>query len=781
MRKEMKHYLDLISISAKQRKHQSRMTRFCIILAVFLVASIFSMADMEIQSQIQRTIKDYGSWHAVFQNLDEEQIRMIEARPEVQATARYSITNYRTDEGYTVNGKETAICGFDESFQEIMQDVVPAEGHFPAKETEAMFTQNVKRQLGTEVGDTLTLMMPDGNTVDFTVSGFMADSSMLTSEDAFGMVLNTETYQEYFVNEFQFYVQFVPYSNIQRTIDDICEQMGISSEDMQENTNLLTLMFQTSDSVMRQLYSVAALLAVLVMAAGILMISSSMNSNVSQRTQFFGMLRCLGADVKQVRRFVRREALNWCKSAIPIGLLLSLLMVWALCALLRYLSPYYFGDMPSHGVSIPGLIIGAAIGMATVLLAARSPAKQASKVSPLTAVSGNAGTTHAAKKAANTRFFHVETALGVHHALGSKKNFLLMAGSFAFSIILFLSFSPAIDFMNQALRPLQPSAADLSIISQDYTCSISDEISDHLEENPAVDKVYGRSYAYSVPARSEEASFKVQLISYEEDQFNWAQENLVDGTLSDAEDGSGALAVFMNANREFNVGDELILEIGGEEKTVKIVGRLAESMFDVIDESANLICSEELFRELTGENGYTIIDVQFNSQVTDQDVEDIRSLAGEGVTVADNRMENAQVRGGYYSFALFLYGFLAVITLISVLNIINSIDMSVSARIREYGAMRAIGMSSSQMVRMVATEAVSYVIWGILIGSAVGLFLNYKVFENLLTVRWGTPWYFPASALAVILIAVILAAAAAVRGPAKRIHEMSIVDTISAL
>lgn len=781
MRKEMKHYLDLIPISAKQRKHQSRMTRFCIILAVFLVASIFSMADMEIQSQIQRTIKDYGSWHAVFQNLDEEQIRMIEARPEVQATARYAITNYRTDEGYTVNGKETAICGFDESFQEIMQDVVPAEGHFPSKETEAMFTQNVKRQLGTEVGDTLTLMMPDGNTVDFTVSGFMADSSMLTSEDAFGMVLNTETYQEYFVDEFQFYVQFVPYSNIQRTIDDICEQMGISSEDMQENTNLLTLMFQTSDSVMRQLYMVAALLAVLVMVAGILMISSSMNSNVSQRTQFFGMLRCLGADVKQVRRFVRREALNWCKSAIPIGLLLSLLMVWALCALLRYLSPYYFGDMPSHGVSVPGLIVGAATGMVTVLLAARSPAKQASKVSPLTAVSGNAGTTHAAKKAANTRFFHVETALGVHHALGSKKNFLLMAGSFAFSIILFLSFSPAIDFMNQALRPLQPSAADLSIISQDHTCSISDEISDHLEENPSVDKVYGRSYAYSVPARSGEASFKVQLISYEEDQFNWAQEDLVDGSLSDAEDGSGALAVFMNANREFNIGDQLILEIGGEEKTVKIVGRLAESMFDVTDESANLICSEELFRELTGESGYTIIDVQFNSQVTDQDVEDIRGLAGEGVTVADNRMENAQVRGGYYSFALFLYGFLAVITLISVFNIINSIDMSVSARIREYGAMRAIGMSSSQMVRMVAAEAVSYVIWGILIGSTVGLFLNYKVFENLITVRWGTPWYFPAGALAVILIAVILAAAAAVRGPAKRIHEMSIVATISAL
>ncbi|MBM6853706.1 hypothetical protein H6B11_05990 [Mediterraneibacter glycyrrhizinilyticus] len=63
--KEMKKYLDLIPISARQRKRQSRMTRLCIILAVFLVASIFSMADMEIQAQIYRTVQDYGSWHAV--------------------------------------------------------------------------------------------------------------------------------------------------------------------------------------------------------------------------------------------------------------------------------------------------------------------------------------------------------------------------------------------------------------------------------------------------------------------------------------------------------------------------------------------------------------------------------------------------------------------------------------------------------------------------------------------------------------------------------------------
>lgn len=784
--REMKKYLDLIPISAKKRKRQSRMTRLCIILAVFLVASIFSMADMEIQAQIYRTVQDYGSWHAVFRGLDEEQVRLVGERAEVESSARYAATNYRLDQGYTVEGKETVICGFDESFEEMMVQADVPEGHFPVSETEAVFTRSVKRQLGVDLGDTVTLAAPDGQKIEFTVSGFTSDTSLITSEDAFGMFLNVETYAEYFMDatqdkDFELYVEFSAYCNIQKTISDICEQTGISRDSVQENTQLMALIFQTSDSQMQQLYVVAAILSVLVMAAGILMISSSMNSNVSQRTRFFGMMRCLGTDTKQIRQYVRREALNWCRSAIPLGLLLSLVMVWALCAVLRFLSPYYFGDMPAFGISIPGLTAGAAVGIVTVLLAARSPAKQAAKVSPLTAVSGNGGTTHAARKAANTRLFHVETALGIHHASGSRKNFLLMAGSFAFSIILFLSFSPAIDFMNHALRPLQPSASDLSIISQDNTCSVPRKLSEQLEKEPAVEKVYGRSYAYSVPAQSGEESFKIQLISYEEDQFEWARKDLTEGSMEEAEAGEGVLAVYMNSERDFAVGEELTLDIGGGEKNVKVSGLLAESMFDITDESANLICSEELFRELTGETDYTIIDVQFNSSVTDQDVEEIRDLAGENVTVSDNRMENSEARGGYYSFALFLYGFLVVIALISVFNIINSISMSVSARIREYGAMRAIGMSSRQMIRMVAAEAVTYVAWGILIGCAAGLLLNYKVYDLLITDRWGTPWYLPAGALAVIVAAVVLAAAAAVRGPAKRIREMSIVDTISAL
>ena len=45
----MKHYLDLIPLSARIHSRQSRMTRICIILAVFLVSVMFGLADMYLQ------------------------------------------------------------------------------------------------------------------------------------------------------------------------------------------------------------------------------------------------------------------------------------------------------------------------------------------------------------------------------------------------------------------------------------------------------------------------------------------------------------------------------------------------------------------------------------------------------------------------------------------------------------------------------------------------------------------------------------------------------------
>lgn len=152
---------------------------------------------------------------------------------------------------------------------------------------------------------------------------------------------------------------------------------------------------------------------------------------------FFGLLRCLGATRRQVLRFVRREALQWCITAIPIGIGLSIVVVWGLCAVMRQLSTVWFGYMPIFGISWLSIGVSIVLGLITVLLAARTPAKMAAKVSPLEAVTGNTQQESSFRHAANTRRWHVEVALGIHHAKAKRRSYILMTGAFAICITLF--------------------------------------------------------------------------------------------------------------------------------------------------------------------------------------------------------------------------------------------------------------------------------------------------------------------------------------------------------
>lgn len=779
----MKSYLDLIPVSAKVHRKQTRMTRLCIAISVFLIAAIFGMADMFLQSQKNQAILSDGAWHTMFRGLSKEQISLIGARPEVKRGARYAAVNYRLDMDYEINGTQTVVCGFDETFFELFPGTRMTEGTFPQKDREALVSESVRDRLGMSEGDTVELSTPEG-VLTFQISGFVEDSSEMLKYGAFGIFLNTDAYLSCFQDvtleeDFVYYVEFVPHCNIQKVIDDICERLAVSRDAASENTKLLGLLLQSRDNYISVLYLVAVALAVLVAFSGMLMILGSLNSNVAQRTEFFGMMRCLGATGKQVRRFVRREALSWCRTAIPLGLAASVVTVWILCGILKAISPTYFGEMPTLGISWGGLACGCGIGLLTVLAATRTPAKKASRVSPLTAVSGNANTVFAAKRAADTRLFRVETALGIHHAAGSKKNLLLLTASFAFSMILFLSFSTGIDFMRHALTPLRPYTPDVSVVTGDNSCTIPDELQAELAENPAVKRIFGRSFAYDLPARLEGEDKKVNLISYEKYQFGWAMDDLRAGSMEAVQRGEGVLLVERSGFLA-EVGEEIGLETKLGLQKVSVAGILSYAPFDSSNVSGTLICSESLFRQLTGETGYTILDLQLKDQ-SDAAVEELRDIAGKNYSFSDQRAGNQEVRAVYYSFALFVYGFLAIVALIAAFNIINSIGMSASARMGQYGVMRAIGTSVRQLRSMVIAETFTYVVCGLFLGLGAGLPLHRFLYQRIITSRWGDVWTLPVFECIVIAAVIIGSAVIAVVGPIRRIYRMSVVETISVL
>ena len=527
----MKGYLDLVPISAKVHKKQSRMSVFCIILSVFLVTAIFGMADMFIRGQILQAQSENGNWHIGIRNITDEDAAVLAARPDIKSVSPYGVLNFRGDQGYTLSNKDAAIFGSDEAMVKDIFDIL-SEGVFPQNEKEALVSDNAKETLGLKTGDQITVKTASGEELPFTISGFATSTANLLREDSFGVFLNTEGFRAIHLEvkngnaadyNTMFYVQFANTRHIQNTIQDIKASFSLTDDQVSENTKLLGLLGQSSSAFMMQVYGAAIVLFILVLCAGILMITSSLNSNVAQRIEFFGLMRCVGATPKQVMRLVRKEALHWCRLAIPIGVVTGTIVVWLMCFVLKWLSPAYFGGMPIFSISIPSIIAGICVGLLTVLLAARSPAKKASKSSPLAAVSGNANDLQPVRRAANTKLFKVDTSLGIHHAKSSKKNFVLMVGSFSLSIILFLSFSVTIDFMKHTLTPLHPWTADLSIISPDQTCSVRNDLIEELSGNPAVDSVYGRMFAYNVPIVLNGEMKTVDLITYEEKQFDWAK------------------------------------------------------------------------------------------------------------------------------------------------------------------------------------------------------------------------------------------------------------------
>ncbi len=702
----MKSYLDLVPISAKVHKKQNRMSVFCIILAVFLVTTIFGMADMFIRSQIIATQAETGNWHIAVQNISDEDAAVMAARPDVSALSSYGVFNYRGNEGYALDGISAVICGSDEDlFANIFPDMV-TEGTFPLQNDEAMVTENARDMMGLNIGDQITIDTSDGTEHIFTVSAFVANTSHLMSSDFYGVFLNTESFRSIYPGVVDgeptdyntvFCVQFANTRDVSGKIADLKSQFHLSDEQVSENTKLLGLLGQSVDSFMMQVYTAAAVLFVLVLIAGILMIASSLNSNVAQRTEFFGLMRCVGATPKQVMRIVRKEALSWCRFAIPVGVLTGVVLIWILCFILRLLSPEYFGAMPAFSISIPSMIAGVVVGVLTVLLAARSPARKASKVSPLTAVSGNANDMQPVRKAANTKLFKVDTSLGIHHAKSSRKNFVLMVGSFALSIILFLAFSVTITFMNHTLTPLYPWAPDISIVSPDNTCSVDRIYMDALKNNPAVESVYGRMFAYDVPVTVNDSDKKVNLISYEQKQFEWAGDYLQQGSLETVQNEINTGLIVYEAQNPIEVGDTVIMSIGGQTAEIKIVGMLSASPFNNTADVGTIICSEDTFRQITGQSDYTIIDMQLSDRATDSDVNAIHQDFGKGYTFVDKRIDNSSTLGIYYCVWLFLYGFLVLIALITIFNVINSIAMSVAARTKQYGAFRAIGLSDRQL------------------------------------------------------------------------------------
>ena len=448
-------------------------------------------------------IQKHGKWHISITNVSDNIIEQIRLRSDVDTVAWLDVINKEVTEEYYVQNEKAVLYGVDQTWITDIRECLK-EGTYPQYDNEVMLSSNAKAALNIRLGDSIILNTPSGSK-DYKVSGFGEhDSEFNRLYDAVTVYMNKTSFSKLSQDigrdlSPEYYIHFKTDAGVRKRIENLKETVGLTDKNIKENTGVLGIIGYSNNQYAQNLYPVAGILFLLILMAGVFMISSSMNSNVAERTQFFGMLRCIGMSKQQVIRFVRWEALNWCKTAIPIGILMGIVITWLLCLWLRNGVGGEFARLPLFEISGFGIALGALVGISSVVIAARTPAKRAAKVSPIMAVSSNIENTKMPHRAMRVGFQRIETVLGIHHAIAAKKNLILMAGSFSLSIILFFGFSAGLDFVKSILPSTRVWQPDFVISCEDETASADKALVIGLRDIDGVSHVFGNMAALDIP------------------------------------------------------------------------------------------------------------------------------------------------------------------------------------------------------------------------------------------------------------------------------------------
>jgi putative ABC transport system permease protein len=123
-----------------------------------------------------------------------------------------------------------------------------------------------------------------------------------------------------------------------------------------------------------------------------------------------------------------------------------------------------------------------------------------------------------------------------------------------------------------------------------------------------------------------------------------------------------------------------------------------------------------------------------------------------------------------------LYALLAMSLVISLFGIANSLLLSIHERTREFGLLRAVGATRTQIRRIVRYESVITAVIGGLLGTIVGI-----AFAGLVTVALadlGLVFSLPVTQLVVFLMLAVIVGMLGAAGPARRGARVAGLDAL---
>lgn len=375
------------------------------VLAIALTALLFTSLFTIVMS-INETNQNYqfrsvgGYAHGAFKDVDEDQIAVLSAHPDVKAVGVRTVLGLAMQGAFEKDYAEVSYMDDNNAKWSFSQPTVgrtPKSGNEITMDTKALELLGVKPELGAQVKVTYTLadkeQMGWDITDTFTLVGWWDYDELLSVH-----FLNVSKEYAQKIDKLAVAGGLKPFRtdlsvmlrsslNIENDLTRIGEDCGYSIGEEAGQLRIGVNWGYTATQVWDTLGvgGILAMLAVLILVAftGYLVIYNIFQISVAGDIRFYGLLKTIGTTPRQLRWIIRTQALLLSLIGIPIGLLLG----WLLGGVLTPVITARLNGVTTVVSVSPLLFVGAAIfALVTVLISCRRPGRLAGKVSPVEAV-----------------------------------------------------------------------------------------------------------------------------------------------------------------------------------------------------------------------------------------------------------------------------------------------------------------------------------------------------------------------------------------------------------
>lgn len=587
-----------------------------------------------------------------------------------------------------------------------------------------------------------------------------------------------------------------------------------------------------NDGIRNTLLTLSAIIMTVIIIGSVSLIYNAFAISVSERARHLGMLSSVGATKRQKQNSVFFEGMVIGLISIPIGIICGIAGIGITFMFINSMIQDVLGITEQLTVVVtPGsLLIACAISILTIFISTYQPARKASKISAIDAIRQTAEVKLTGKAVKTSRLirkiFGIEAEIGLKNLKRNKRRYQATVFSLVISIILFLTVSSFTSNLNKSVGLSQdgvnydieiymggddpqraerltrtisglPEVTESIAVKELHTSAWIDEkmMADPLHETVQNDKSILKNgkypYYVQITALNEESLKKyAQSAGIGAEQLS--NPNQLSAIVNDTvtfEDPEAKKIVETKALHA-KTGQKLDLYYTNWEteeethlKPVEIVALTEKRPMGIRSAQVggmNIIVSEQVFDQLVDDDSMRK-EVQRRLYLNTTDPlatqQDIEEMKERNLYVNNVYMNNQQSEQMILLMSIFTYGFIALITLISIANIFNTISTSISLRKREFAMLKSVGMTPKGFNKMIHYESIFYGIKSLLYGLPISIGIMYLIHRSMMnTFSYGftLPWL---SILYVVLVVFIIVSSAMLYSSSK-VRKENIIDAL---